>query len=161
FWCAPMLTSTARMLERDFDPRQAILLGAFAGGATLTKYQAIYMVLACGSWIALRWILAVAGHVKARRKGTPPPAATPRNLWLAPLLVIVVTLGVTVPHFLKNIILSANPLYPFAQDALGGNPTHDLAGELWRTMLGEEGNHPKAKGVARLWWTFQIFGSFS
>jgi len=161
FWAAPMLTSTARMLEQDFEPRQAVLLGAFAGGATLTKYQAIYMVLACGSWIALRWLIAVVRHAKARRSGATPPSVSPRNLWLAPMLVIVVTIGVAAPHFIKNLVLYSNPLYPFAQDALGGNPTHDQAAELWRTMLGEERNHPKAKGIGRLWWTFQIFGSFS
>lgn len=161
FWAAPMLTSTARMLEDDFDPRHAALLGVFAGGATLTKYQAIYMVVACGSVIAARWIVLMLVHQRARARRTGPPTTPLRNLWLAPIVIIAATLLVAAPHFVKNLVFYANPLYPFAQDALGGNPSHPLAGELWRTMLGEEGNHPKAHGLARLPWTVQIVSTFS
>ncbi len=161
FWAAPMLTSTARMLEDDFDPRHAVLLGAFAGGATLTKYQAIYMIGACGSVIAARWIVVMLVHQRARKHGSSPPSTSLRRLWLAPVLVIATTMLVSAPHFVKNLIFYDNPLYPFAQDLFGGTPTHRLAGELWRTMLGEEANHPKAHGAGRLAWTFEIFASFS
>jgi hypothetical protein len=157
FWAAPMLTSTVRLLEDDFDPRHAILLGCFAGGATSTKYQAIYMVAACGTLIAARWVVVLVAHRRA--KSFPPGLA--RRLWLAPLLVIAFTCLTSAPHFIKNLVLYANPLYPFAQDQFGGTPTHDQAAELWRTMLGEEANHPKATGAGRLWWTFQIFATFS
>lgn len=161
FWAAPMLTSTVRMLEDDFDPRHAILLGCFAGGATSTKYQAIYMVAACGTLIAARWVVVVLVHVRASSPQHRFPPALLRRLWLAPLLIIGFTCLVSAPHFIKNTILYDNPLYPFAQDLFGGNPTHDRAAELWRTMLGEEENHPAARGTGRLWWTFEIFATFS
>jgi hypothetical protein len=161
FWAAPMLTSTARMLEDDFDPRHAALLGIFAGGATLTKYQAIYMVVACGTVIAARWIVLMLVHQRARAHRTGAPTTPMRNLWVAPVVIIAATMQVAAPHFVKNLVFYANPLYPFAQDAFGGTPTHPLAGELWRTMLGEEGNHPKAHGLSRLPWTLEIAATFS
>lgn len=146
FWAVPMFMATVRALPR-LELRHCALLGAMAGGAILSKYQAIYMIVACGLMLAVRWL------VLAHRR-TP-------GLVRPPLVVIGVALLVAAPHFVKNAVFYANPFYPFAQSHFGGNPTHPRAAELFENMLGEAGNHPDGEGLARIVETVRLMLDFS
>ncbi len=152
FWAVPMFVATGRLL-RDLDVRWAALLGVFAGGAVLTKYQAIYMITACGTLIAARWCwLAI------RRSGAPRWSTMIRS----PLVVIGLSTLVALPHFLKNAIFYGNPLYPFAQNVFtSSTPTHPRAAELFSNMLGEVDNQPKGEGWGRVRETLELLGDFS
>lgn len=152
FWAVPMFVATGRLL-RDLDVRWAALLGVLAGGAVLTKYQAIYMIAACGSIIAVRWLWLVI-----RRAGAPSWSTMIRS----PLVVIALATAVALPHFLKNAIFYRNPLYPFAQNLFtNSTPTHPRAAELFSGMLGETDNQPKGHGWERVRETLELFGDFS
>jgi hypothetical protein len=155
FWAVPMFMATARALPR-LELRYCALLGAMAGGAVLSKYQAVYMIVACALLLVVRWCTLAfrswRGHVGPTR----------RELVAAPLLVIGTALLVSAPHFVKNAIFYRNPLYPFAQSLFtGSSPTHPRAAELFENMLGETGNHPDGEGLTRVWNTLELLFDFS
>jgi len=91
FWAAPLGLALLRYLV-DASVPHAVLLGALLGAAGLTKYQAIYFVVAIG--------LVLAVDLVRRRR-------------FRPVLVTAVTaLVVASPHWLKNWIAYGDPLYP-------------------------------------------------
>ncbi|MCA9705057.1 MAG: hypothetical protein KDK70_04300 [Myxococcales bacterium] len=154
-WAVPMFIATCRMLP-SFDLRWAALLGVLSGGAILSKYQAIYMIAACGSMIAARWLWLLL--VLAWRRRLPFGA---RRLWLAPVLVVGLGLCVCSPHFIKNLLFYGDPLYPFLQATLdSAHPTHELADYLFRGKLGAEGNRPTAVGLQRVEEAARLFVLF-
>jgi len=163
FWAVPMFLATARAL-RDLDRRWCALLGVLAGGAILTKYQAVYMIAACGSLLLARWLWWVGVHalrerVWALRRFVAPAWST---MVRSPLVVLGVGSLVAAPHFVKNAIFYANPFYPFAQSFFtGSTPTHPRAAELFSNMLGETDNHPTGHGWRRVLDTLELLGDFS
>lgn len=87
-----------------------VLWGALAGAAIMTKYQAAYFVGPLG----LLLCLGVAWRVW--REDRPWSRAT--VLRLVPLAgtLVLAFVVVTAPHFLKNAVFHANPVYPLLQD---------------------------------------------
>ncbi|HEY6476036.1 MAG TPA: glycosyltransferase family 39 protein [Polyangia bacterium] len=59
FWVPPLLIAVLRWARR-FETREAVLVALFLGGAMLTKYQAIYLVVPLALW-------AVAAAIRFRR----------------------------------------------------------------------------------------------
>jgi hypothetical protein len=116
FFAAPMFLATARALK-GFDWRLGALAGIAAGGHMLTKYQSVYMVVAIAAVFTVRWIYLVGKRLVLRlRKRLTSEAGLPswRAMVLGPLAVILFAALVSSPHFIKNTVFHANPVYPFA-----------------------------------------------
>jgi hypothetical protein len=129
----PPLLLAGRHLWQRLSPGAAALLGGLAGGALLTKYQAIYLVAPLVPLLALRWLLVV---VARWRKRSLPLAADAADVhrWAkwAPLVVAVVAILVSAPHFIKNAVFYKNPVYPFMQNVFtASTPT---VPEAWFTV---------------------------
>ncbi|MBX7078409.1 MAG: hypothetical protein K1X88_04410 [Nannocystaceae bacterium] len=155
FWAVPVLLATMRMLDR-FDTPSCVLLGLVSGGSILTKYQAIYMITACGILVVGRWLWLMAKVVRKQ------PEVSARALWLAPLTVMCVGLGVASPHFVKNYLFYGDPMYPFLMGKLSSAfPNNPEAATLFSSNLGDPDNRPTAKGLARLTDAVANFFSFS
>ncbi len=107
---APLFLAVARMILR-MDVRFAILGGVAAGCHILTKYQAIYLVVATFCVVGGRavWLLLMTWR---HRKGSGPSGV--KAALRGPLVLAGVALLVSSPHFIKNIVFYDNPLYPFA-----------------------------------------------
>ncbi len=155
FWTIPMFVATLRMLK-DLDPRWCAILGVFAGGAILSRYQSVYMIAACGAFIAARWVWLLVADLRGQ-------SIVPRKrLWIAPLLVIGLGSAVAAPHFIKNFVFYGDPLYPFLVDKIPGvHPTHPEAVAFFKSTLGSEGARPKFQGLGRVAAGFQYFFTFS
>lgn len=102
FFTLPLFLAAMRTLP-DLAPRACVWVGVLAGGATLVKFQAIYVIAGLALVIGVRWVV---GAVRERKR-------LGRNLWLGPLMIVLSTVLVTLPHFLKSWIFYKNPLYPF------------------------------------------------
>lgn len=156
-WAVPVFLATMRALPR-LDPRWCALVGVTAGGAVLSKYQAIYVISACALMLVVRWCM-LAIRLRSRRG---PDSVGTVTLGRAPFIVIGAALLVAGPHFVKNAIFYANPFYPFAQSVVRtSSPTHPRAAELFENMLGETANHPKGEGMERVWNTLELLWNFS
>jgi hypothetical protein len=155
-WAVPVFLATMRALPR-LELRWCALVGVTAGGAVLSKYQAVYVITACSLMLVVRWCVLAIRLRKQRTEGVSIV-----TLGRAPFVVLGTALLVAGPHFLKNAIFYRNPLYPFAQSLFrGSSPTHDRAAELFENMLGETGNHPRGDGLERVWNTLELLWDFS
>jgi hypothetical protein len=108
FFAVPSLLAARHFLARfAFGP--AALLGIILGGAALTKYQAIYLIVPLGGMAAVRLLMLAFASFRQKRRPE-------RELWAGPL-VLAAVLGATVaPHFIKNVVFYGNPMYPFMQE---------------------------------------------
>lgn len=106
FWAAPLGIALLGYLDAATHGR-AIVLGALLGAAALTRYQAVYFIVAVGAVLLVDLI---------RRR---------RAARLA--LVLVTALVVWSPHWLKNAIAYHDPLYPNLNRWLPVRPFFDGA----------------------------------
>jgi len=113
FWAIPIALSLASA-RRALSVRSAMLFGAVASGALLTKYQAVYLVVPACS-VALLLV------VRTRRWGLVVPALT----------AIVV---LTAPHWLKNSVFYGDPLYPLSHRWASTAPFHAGAADAMRDV---------------------------
>jgi hypothetical protein len=127
FFGPPLFLAAVRAAPR-FEARASALAGAYAGGALLCKYQAIYLLLGVATVYVVLWVNAA----KRRDDGSRAPLA---KLAVGPLVAAAVIVVVTAPHFLKNWAYYGNPVYPFLQDVLGGHPTHRKASYLFEWIF--------------------------
>jgi hypothetical protein len=117
FFAAPLFLAVVRAAPR-FEWRACALVGIYAGGALLTKYQAVYLIAGAGLVFAIEWIAT-----NRRRLGWGPAAA------VAAFALVVA------PHFAKNWVFYRNPLYPFAQDVFESRPTTPNAAFLFKHLF--------------------------
>ncbi len=115
---APSLFLAAMRATERFEVRYFVLAGAFAAGALLTKYQAVYLLagvvtIALGRSLHLAWT--------RQRAAAGPPPWRPLLVGASAFAGTVVIL--TAPHFVKNWAFHHNPIYPFAQDLFASRPT--------------------------------------
>jgi hypothetical protein len=126
-------------LMRGFDRRERawfVLAGMLAGGALLTKYQAVYLVFGVGLVVVGRWLAALVAAVGARRAGGSERRQALRELALDPALLVGVGLLVAAPHFIANWSFHRNPVYPFAQDLFrASSPTTPDAALLFESLF--------------------------
>lgn len=108
FWAPPLGLALLRYLKSATAPN-AVLLGAILGAAGLTKYQAIYLL------VAIALVLAV--DLVRRRKPLPLLGAAGTALL------------VSSPHWLKNWIAYGDPLYPNLYRWLPAHPFFHGAAE--------------------------------
>jgi hypothetical protein len=142
FWAAPLGLSLLRYLASD-DRRNGVLLGALAGAAGLTKYQAIY---------ALAPIALVLGADLALR----------RRFHIL-LLTGATAIVVSSPHWLKNWIAYGDPLFPNLSRWLPAHPLFRGADAWLARYYWLNGADPslstaqKLIGAARAWLDFSFF----
>jgi hypothetical protein len=156
FFAAPLFLLSVRAPTWRSD-RPLFLWGALAGAAIMTKYLGIYTVIPLG-------IVLLAGMVLRRRDVRPFDRRLLRSAaWLAGGFVLVVA-----PHFTKNIVSHANPVYPML---LGWFPhSHPIvrdaqsivenitADRNWRAPTGLG---PKVRESLGLIWTFAFKPHYS
>ena len=158
FFAPILFLATVRAIE-DFSNRSCAIVGIVAGGAVLTKYQAIYMIAGSGALIAVSWLRQV---VAERSDGRRLSQVLRGPLTTGPATIIVVGLLVTAPHFLKNTAFYNNPVYPFAQDVFtASTPTVPDAAELVRTVFQEDRWQPQGDLGDKLWNAVKLFFTFS
>ena len=139
-WAAPVGLALLRYLAKA-DLRHAALLGMFLGAATLTKYQAVYLVAAVTVVLAL-------DLVRQRR--------------LAPLLTAAgVTLVVSSPFWLKNWIAYGDPLYPNLFRWLPDHPFYPGAEGKFERAYWFSGAKVTLSGMARVRDALGALGKFS
>ena len=152
FFVIPFFLAAMRAMDR-FDRRYLLLAGAFAGGALLTKYQAVYIIVGVGLPASAKWLILAfklllrSWRARRARRASVSPAAAPapvpvsdlptwRELWTAALAFAAALAVVSSPHFLKNLVFYRNPVYPFAQDFFkSSSPTVPQASFLFEWLF--------------------------
>lgn len=109
----PIFLGTARLFRR-FEMKWAIVTGIAAGCHILTKYQALYMVVAVAGLVGGRCLWGLTRHAYAALRKRSSSELPLRSLLVAPSLVLGCALLVSGPHFVKNWAFYDNPVYPFA-----------------------------------------------
>jgi hypothetical protein len=103
-FAVPVFLAGARWFESLAVPH-ALLFGAFAAGALLSKLQAVYLLAPLGMLAVLRVALA------------------PRRALRSALAGGALALALAALHFGKNWIFYGNPFYPLAQGWIESHPT--------------------------------------
>ncbi|HXU60772.1 MAG TPA: hypothetical protein VN962_03665 [Polyangia bacterium] len=114
FWAVPVLLAFRRLL-RPADWRWYVLFAIAVAGAVLTRIQGLYLfagpLLVLGGRAA--WLLAARGR-RAEGRAMVRGLAT----------FAAVTLLLTAPHWLKNVVWYGDPYYPILSRFF---PSHPLA----------------------------------
>jgi hypothetical protein len=139
-WAAPLALALLRYLKKA-DVRNGALLGMFLGGAILSKYQAIYF------FVPITFVLAYE-LVRKRQFG-------------ALLTVAGVTLLVSSPHWLKNLIAYHDPFYPNLHRWFPDRPFFKGADELLRRSYWFTGEKPELSAWGKLVDTLKALFRFS
>jgi hypothetical protein len=109
-WAAPVFLLALRLSELP-TKAYALLLGAVIAGALDTKYTAVLLV-------PLPLALGIASVLLGEHR---------RPLGRAALVVIATVLALTAPHWLKNLIYYADPLYPLLRGLFPARPWSEAA----------------------------------
>ena len=129
FWAAPLGLALLRYLTNP-SVRQGALLGILVGGATLTKYQAIFMV------VPIAMVLAVN---------------LSRDRQFRPLLIAAgAAVVVASPFWLKNAIAYGDPFYPNLYRWLPDHPFFPGAGDRLAKVFYSGGPDPSLPGMQKL-----------
>ena len=117
FFAPPLLLAGRRVWD-DFSPAPSALFSVLAGAAALTKYQAIYLILAFLPALGVRWLWLLKARYRERG------FVGVRWLLAAPWAMLLSAAVVFSPHWIKNFVFYKNPVYPFLSDIfLGTTPT--------------------------------------
>ncbi len=147
FW-APVLVLLLPYTQGPRTKGAAMLLGLFAGAATLAKYQVIYL-LAGG---ALLYLLALLPHLA---KHLSWQLCKPHLQVVG--LAAGVALLVTSTHWLRNWLWYSNPIYPLAQSVFHGHPW--IEGTI--VKFNDPGWMPEGNLAERIWQTIAGMFTFS
>lgn len=121
FFAAPLFLAVARAArEQAGSPRAAALVGILAGGAVLTKYQSVFLLVPTAIIFGGGWLAAL---VRKR-------SLAARDL-LAPVTLAGVLALVALPQFLRNWVFYRNPIYPFENPLFPGWPRVPDTAMLW------------------------------
>jgi hypothetical protein len=157
---APALLLGARYFARSFSYRSAVLLGIVAGGAALTKYQALYSIAPLLSVLGYIWLCAVLSH--RRSLAVVATVASLRRLALAPLVAGLTLALVVAPHFLKNAVFYRNPTYPFLQRIFVDSTPRVPDGALYVDYVFKDLRWvPGGDILDKLWHAIGLFFTFS
>jgi len=153
---APLVLVADKVL-RHFDRRAAVLGGLIAGGAVLSKFQAIYLLGPLSVWAVVR--VAVALVMRARGDTTSPSLSVmAKAIGVTAAVAVVVTL----PHFLSNWVFYSNPMYPFLSDVFRGSHPAVSDGAMQAKMVVADWNwKPPAELGERLSKGLQMMFTFS
>jgi hypothetical protein len=153
----PALLLATGIATRRFAPRACVLWGMIAGGAVMTKFQAIYALGPCGAWI----LASAARGLWRRRKGdagAPSLRTVGRGLgWMAAAALFVLS-----PHLGSNLVFHRNPLYPLMQNVFtASRPTVKDASILMLSGFPDWHNLPPAAFGERLVEAVKMLATFS
>lgn len=160
FFAAPVFLALVAAADR-FETRATVLLGVLLGGALLTKYQAVYVIGVSGAILGLRWCYFAFRLLRKSGPAEASPAVDWRSLMLAAVYVVVPTLVVSSPHFIKNIIFYHNPVYPFNQGLFASTPTHEKSKFFMDYAYANYPYLPKGEGLEKIWNAVKLFFTFS
>lgn len=153
FFAVPLFLAAVRASE-SFALRRCALVGILAGGAVLTKYQAVYLIVGVTPIIAGRWLWLVLHRSSRERLG--------RWLWQGPLSIIVCCLLVASPHFLKSLVFYGNPIYPyFATSIKSSHPLQPDAGPGIANLWMDNTLVPKGSVGSRALRAIELIFTFS
>jgi hypothetical protein len=158
FFALPIVLATARLGGRP-TTRNAILWGAVVGGAILTKYQAVYIVLPAMALLALLWLSRRRPFVRDFDAGEfQPLGQLARTAAVAVLAVAVIA----APHFLRNLVFYKNPVYPFMQNVFtASTPRTPDSVYLVSHVFTDVNWQPKGTLVEKLINAVKVFFQFS
>ncbi|HET6280257.1 MAG TPA: hypothetical protein VFH73_04800, partial [Polyangia bacterium] len=128
-FAAPLLLLTAKAAER-FARGPCLLWGLLAGGALLSKLQAVYLLGPLAAVIAVRVVILLTRRRRWWNRGDGPAPAG------GLLLMAITATAVLAPHLLLNTLWFHNPVYPLWQDLFtGSRPTVTDAPMLVDTLF--------------------------
>ncbi|MFZ1864994.1 MAG: hypothetical protein WAU39_12275 [Polyangiales bacterium] len=151
-WSAPIFLLLMRYWD-EASPKVAALLACVMAGAMLTKYSAVLpLTLFPIVAVALR-----AGLGIWRAKAGD--GSILRQALLGPAVALGVGLMLTAPHYLKNWIFYADPLYPMLHAYLPSTPWGPESAYFWADSMA--GRWKPAPGWAGVLETLGALFSFS
>lgn len=128
-WSAPIFLLLMRYWD-EASPRVAALLACVMAGAMLTKYSAVLpMTLFPIAAVVLRAGLGIW-------RDRPVNASVLRRELSGPAVALGVGLVLTAPHYLKNWIFYADPLYPMLHAYLPSTPWGPESAYFWADSMG-------------------------
>jgi len=154
FFALPILLS-ARHFFTTLGVGPAIVLGMLMGGAALTKYQAVYLLVPLVGLLVLR--LPAVLWSDFRKSRTVSWRRLQGPLALAGSLTLVAS-----PHFLKNVMFYGNPVYPLMQQFFSAS--HPVAQNGWlyaENIFQDRSWVPKGTFFERVKSTLEVFFTFS
>lgn len=163
FFVPPLFLATGRAIRR-FERGWCVLVGAYAAGAFLTKYQALYPIAGVGLAFVVGWAWHVVGRLRDRRSGQPdkPDRASWRALVVGPLLVLAAGVLLGSANVVRNWIFYRDPVYPLALHVFThARPTTPHAAFYVESLYKGYGWRPHGGLWHRLQNACQIFATFS
>ncbi len=103
FWAAPLALAAWRYIQRPADAARGALAGLMVAGASLTKYQSIYLVVPAGLAIAFAVVRELSRNRRLRALA-------------GPCALVLTAAAATAPHWLANVLWYGNPVFPLARD---------------------------------------------
>lgn len=159
FFSVAILLATLHVCHA-FSRGNCIMLAATLAGATLTKYQAFYLIVPVVLIVSVAWISTLLG-VNADRTGLVARSSRRELLW-APVILIGVGCVLVAPHFLKNTIFHKNPVYPFLLDVFTkSTPTVPDAKFAAERIFTDQNWVPHGTIGEKLWHALGLFFTFS
>lgn len=155
-FAVPMLLAAVHLVER-FDRGVALVGGLLAGGALMTKYQAIYVLFPLLAFALIRAGLLLFKRWRGDRE-TPTLGAMAGAVGIT----AGVAFAVTLPHLVSNYVFYRNPMYPLFQNVFKhSTPTiPDAADRVNRVLADAQWQPPAALG-ARIWKALELIFTFS
>ncbi len=149
----PLVITAFRLLQ-SFEWRRAVLVGALAGGALLTKLHAVYVLLPLTLVFGARFIGFAVGHVRNKSDSRLVQAA------LAGAVAVGIAVLLLSLHFAKNYYYFGNPFFPLAQGKFGGSPEIADAQLQMDNLFADWRWHPPA-GAQKYWEALKLVFTFS
>jgi hypothetical protein len=151
------LVLVADKVLRHFDRRTAVLGGLIAGGAVLSKFQAIYVLGPLAVWAVVRVVVSLVRRLSGDATSPSLPVMA-KAIGLTAAVAVVVTL----PHFLSNWVFYSNPMYPFLSEVFRGSHPAVSDGAMQAKMVVADWNwKPPAELGERLSKGLRMMFTFS
>lgn len=167
FFAAPLFLAAMRA-GAAADARACALAGVMAGGAFLTKYQAVQLL--AGVFVAflalwVRLAIRVSRAERARETGEAGEGAEGlswRALARGPALAGLAFAIVTAPHFAANWAFHANPVYPFAMELFPrSTPSVPGGAFLVEHLLKDPQSRPRGTLLQRIVSSLRLVATYS
>jgi hypothetical protein len=159
FFAAPILLSAARFL-RAFQWRWGVLLGTAMAGHVLTKYQAVYLLVALTVVCLVRFGYLLVRHALRRNAPRAQKQRRLKRLLIGPALAITAALAVSSPHWAKNIAFYNNPVYPYGRSVFTHSDPAPKPG-YYRETPRKSDFPPKYSGLRRQLWALENLYTYS
>jgi hypothetical protein len=152
-FAVPLFLSTARFLDTT-NGRHGALLGAFAGAALLTKYQAMYLLVPIAGILGVEFLLLCW----RRLRGMDVPL---KGFLLGAAAALGVFVVLSSLHFGSNWVFFHNPFFPLAQGTFHSTPYLHDAQQQMDTIFADWAWHPPKELSERLRKAVEMVFTFS